>query len=91
MLKGKVIFHKNTDDLCGLMPTASVTLVKTTVGDTIRVLELCNLNKKFTAGEMVVIYPNATFEAVNVDVPADPRACSLKRTCIGTIDSISKR
>ncbi|WP_156126275.1 hypothetical protein [Hymenobacter sp. DG25B] len=90
-IKGRVIFHKNTDELCGLLPTASVTLVKTNEGDTIRVLELCNLSKKFANGEFVLIQPDTAFEAENISVPVDPRTCSLKRTYLGKVESISKR
>lgn len=90
-IKGRVVFHKTTDVLCGLVPTASVTLVRTTENDTIRVLELCNLDKQFTNGELVVIHPSIESKMNNVYTPPDPRACSLKRTYFGVIESIVKR
>ncbi|WP_157530600.1 hypothetical protein [Hymenobacter norwichensis] len=90
-IKGKVVFHKTTNELCGLVPTASVTLVKTTENDTIRVLELCNIDKKFTSGELVVIHPSTKAGMDNVYTPLDPRACSLMRTYFGVIESIVKR
>jgi hypothetical protein len=90
-ITGKVVFHETTDELCGVTPTASVTLVKTTGNDTVRVLELCNYGKEFTIGEAVVVHPIATSELINIYVPVDPRACSLNRTCIGMIESIARR
>ncbi|MBD2715472.1 hypothetical protein KBK19_10535 [Microvirga sp. STR05] len=90
-IRGIVVFHKTTNELCGIMPTASITLVKTIENDTIRVLELCNISKEFANGELVVIHPSTNAKTDNIYAPLDPRACSLKRTCVGVVESIVKR
>ncbi|RSK42279.1 hypothetical protein [Hymenobacter perfusus] len=89
-VKGRVIFHQNTNELCGVVPTASVTLVRTIEDDTIKVLELCNLSKKFASGELVMISPEVISESANVSVPVDTRVCSLRRTCFGVIKSVAE-
>jgi hypothetical protein len=44
-LKGTVLFHKMATTECGFLSTASLTLIETVEGDTIRVLDLCNTKK----------------------------------------------
>lgn len=83
-VRGRVVFYGHNTDLCGLVPSASVTLVRTSAHDTIRVLDLCYLGDPIPVGAAVTIQP-VKAPGFEVDVPADPRACSLKATCFGTV------
>ncbi|SNC61570.1 hypothetical protein SAMN06265337_0495 [Hymenobacter gelipurpurascens] len=85
-VRGKVVFYEPTADLCGLFPTASVTLVKTGPLDTIRVLDLCYMGDPIPIGVTVTIQP-VKAPGGEVDVPADPYTCSIKTTCFGTVKS----
>ena len=46
-IRGQVLFPINPGVDCGMFAVASLTVIKTSINDTIRVLELCNKNKKF--------------------------------------------
>lgn len=83
-LKGQVLFYIHSTDLCGLVPTAAVTLVKTSAQDTIRVLDLCYLGDPIPVGATVTIQPIKA-PGFKVDVAVDPWSCRLKSTCFGTV------
>jgi len=54
-LKGVILSHINAGFLCGTMASASVSLIVTDTKDTLRVLELCNVGKRFNSGDKVTI------------------------------------
>lgn len=54
----KVITHRLAPFSCGIFATAASTVGTTATGDTIRVLELCNLHNDFKKGEMVKVIPH---------------------------------
>ncbi|UUF14036.1 MULTISPECIES: hypothetical protein [Flavobacterium] len=62
-----VVEHTPIQILCGITAFASITIVKTTKGDTFRVLDLCSL-KKFTPNEEVNISPEKA-PSSNVNFP----------------------
>ena len=51
-----ILDHKPADVACGVLLTASETIVLTQKGDTIRILDLCNLNT-YKKGQTVKIEP----------------------------------
>jgi hypothetical protein len=84
-LKGTVLFHKMATTECGFLSTASLTLIETEEGDTIRVLDLCNTKKDFRTGSFVTLRAQRKPD-FSIDIlPFDPKACAFKRTCFGTI------
>jgi hypothetical protein len=84
-LKGKVLFHKMATIEYGFLSTASLTLIETEEGDTIRVLDLCNTKKDFRTGSFVTLRAQRKPDFSIDIVPFDPKACVFKRTCFGTI------
>lgn len=55
--KGVVIKHEKQTTACGVLATASLTIIKTDT-DTIRVINLCNQND-YTVGQKVKIQPKS--------------------------------
>jgi len=87
-LTGQVLFHAKAPFLCGTLATASLTIVKTVPGDTIRVLELCNINKDIAKSALVKISP-ANKSTFGVTLPFDNNKedCNILKTCYGVINS----
>lgn len=80
---GKVMFHATPGIACGVLATGSVTIIQTANGDVFRVIELCNLEKKFTKGMTVRVEPH---EKINIPlIPADPQECILRETLFGVL------
>ena len=86
-LKGRVLFHAKPPFTCGILTTASLTVIKTDKKDTIRVLWLCNNNVDFKKSDIVKIYP-AKKPDFGVLFPNKKSKydCSIKNTCYGTIE-----
>lgn len=85
---GEVLFHLPAIGLCGAIATASLTIVKTSLGDTIRVLEMCNVNKVFKKNEKVkVAFSEKLPFAVNTP-PDDYYYCKIHKTCYGVITKL---
>jgi hypothetical protein len=82
---GQVIFHAKAIVLCGVLATASLTIIKTTNG-TIRVLELCNTTKDFKKYKFVKVKPQER-PAFDITLPIDNNKtdCNIKRTCFGSV------
>lgn len=53
----KIIVHYVASVDCGTRASASVSIGTTEIGDTIRILELCNTKKVFLKGEIVKVTP----------------------------------
>ena len=82
---GIVLFDKTPAADCGIFSTASMTLVKTSKGDTVRVLNLCNTTASFEEGTFVIVQPQKK-PGFGIDIlPFDPLACIVVPTSFGTI------
>jgi len=87
---GEVLFHAKADALCGAIATASLTVIKTNLGDTIRVLEMCNVGKDFKKLSRVKIAPFQQ-PAFGVMLPHDKNYdCLVSKTCYGFITPLDK-
>jgi hypothetical protein len=92
-VSGVVVYHEQPIVMCGVVATASVTLLQTSAGDTIRILSLCHIKgvsspNEFRIGAKVSITPQAK-PGFRVDlIPEDPKACSLKKAYFGIIKLI---
>lgn len=82
--------------MCGVVSTASVTLLHTTAGDTIRILSVCHVKKGFnfpnecTVGDKNSVSPQPK-PAFRVElIPEDPEACSMKKTYFGILKKENK-
>jgi hypothetical protein len=89
-ISGEVLYHEKASFLCGILATASSTIIKTTLNDTIRVLWLCNRDINFRKSEIVKIFPaqKPSF-AVSPPVQTNPFDCTIKNTYFGTIELLS--
>jgi len=57
-------------------------------GDTLRILELCNVDNKFSAGAKVKINPESV-PSFRIDIiPEDPEACSLMNSYLGKLTKL---
>ena len=95
-LKGLIIFYDQPVVVCGVVSTASVAIVKTESGDTIRVLTICNTKKDFSsaaafsAGERVTITPSEK-PSFKIDfMPVDLQSCKLNTAYFGQIAKNAK-
>jgi len=84
-IRGQVLFHAKGTVACGVLATASVTIIKTT-SDTIRVLELCNTKKDFKRSRFVKV-ESAKRPPFSVILPGDDKNfdCLVIKTCYGTV------
>ncbi|MBK8089642.1 MAG: hypothetical protein IPK31_17900 [Chitinophagaceae bacterium] len=86
-LKGSVLFHAKAPFTCGVLATASLTIVKTDNNDTIRVLWLCNKDVVFKKASTVKVYPEKKPNfGVLFPNKKSKYDCSIKNTCYGTIE-----
>lgn len=85
-LTGRVLFHEKPPFTCGILTTASLTVIKTEKNDTIRVLWVCNMNVVFKESTTVKIYPEKK-PGYSVSLPNKKNKydCSIKNTCYGSI------
>jgi len=85
-IKGQVLFHAKGPTPCGVLATASVTIIKRT-SDTIRVLELCDTRKDFEKLKFVKVAPGKK-PPFSVVFPIDNKHfdCLVSKTCYGTVD-----
>jgi hypothetical protein len=56
----KLIDHIPAPAICGDTQSASLSIVRTENGDTIRVLDLCNQSEKYKLGQIIKVAPIAT-------------------------------
>ena len=85
--KGVVLYHQNSLVSCGIISTASVTLIRTDSGNIIRVLELCNRQRFFQIGRKVSVVADGDKSSRGHYVPYDPQACTILKTCFGKISN----
>lgn len=82
---GEILFHAKADAICGAIVTASLTIVKTISGDSIRVLEICNVDKKFEKHTKVKVAFSQK-PAFGAMLPIDNYFdCIINKTCYGFI------
>lgn len=91
---GTIVFFEQPVVMCGVASTASVALVKTDNGETLRVLTMCNIKKDFNTppgfkvGEKVKITPDEK-PAFRVDIiPVDFLSCRLRTAYFGIIQKV---
>lgn len=91
-IRGVVLYYDQPVIACGVsISTASVALIKTAKGDTLRILTLCNTKKEFKVRSEFEPGYNVYIRAVlkppfRVDlIPVDPYACSIKEAYFGTV------
>lgn len=56
-LVAKVIQHLPAPAYCGILATASITIVETQKGDIIRILDMCNVSNQYKAAQKIKIVP----------------------------------
>ncbi|MFT3934089.1 MAG: hypothetical protein QM726_10775 [Chitinophagaceae bacterium] len=84
-MRGQVLFHAKATVACGILASASLTIIKT-AKDTVRILELCNDRKDFKQWSMVKVIPakqpgfSVVFRGNDL-----PFACSVQKTYYGTV------
>jgi hypothetical protein len=84
-ISGIILFHQKAGGSCGIFSTASVSIIKSEKGDTLRVLEMCNTDKDFSVGSHISV-KSETKPSFRVDiVPYDPKACIILETYFGTL------
>lgn len=67
-ISGTIIEYNRAAVDCGVLATASVTIIQTTDQDTIRVISLCNTSDRFKTGQIIRISP-ATRPSFGVTLP----------------------
>jgi len=53
----KIIDHLSAPSACGVYATASMSIAQTEMGDTIRIIEMCNVSDKYKKGHMMKVAP----------------------------------
>lgn len=53
----KVIDHLPAPAFCGILATASITIVETLRGDTYRIIDMCNVSDKYKKGQTIKVAP----------------------------------
>jgi hypothetical protein len=52
-----IIDHLPAPAACGVLATASLTIVQTEKGDTIRIIDMCNISDKYKKGQTIKVAP----------------------------------
>lgn len=89
-ITGEVLYHAKASFGCGVLASASSTIIKTALNDTMRILWLCNEEMNFSKFEIVKIIP-AQRPSFGVIPPVRPTQfdCIVKNTYFGFIRSLS--
>jgi hypothetical protein len=71
---------------CGNFVTATMCIVKADIGDTIRLLQLCDTTKKLARGTKVTCLVAPQTEFPNPLLPSDPKTdCRIRITYFGSL------
>jgi len=90
-IQGQVLFHSKSRVACGILATASLTVIKTATGDTLRILEMCNTFKNFAKSAQVQVFP-AKRPSFGVLFPPDNAyTCKLRKSCYGVVKSMADK
>ncbi|HEY9001615.1 MAG TPA: hypothetical protein VIM89_09695 [Mucilaginibacter sp.] len=84
-ITGTVILHEKAGP-CGLISFSSCTILKTSAGDTIRVLELCDEKKVFAPGDHVKIN-TVKYKDYGI-VTTNKYECIIKKTTVGVVTKV---
>ncbi len=92
-LTGSILYYEQPVVACGMVSTASVALIRTDAGDTIRVLSMCDIKKDFNTppafklGERVSVTPSEK-PTFRIDLmPVDWEGCRLMSAYFGIIQN----
>jgi hypothetical protein len=85
VLRGKVVRFLPMAD-CGYVRTATVMIIATERGDTLRLLQLCDTTKKIAVGEYVKFKTIRRPNKINPLLPEDSTGdCKVKTTFYGSL------
>jgi len=87
-ITGKLIAYKPDLVFCGTVITASSAIIVTPVNDTIRILNICDVGRKFIKSDLVEVIP-ADKPVSNVMVFSDELYCYIKKTYYGYITKVN--
>lgn len=57
-VSGTILFYKPAQFYCGILATASLTIIQEGNGDSLRVITLCNMSKEFQVGQRIIVFPD---------------------------------
>lgn len=87
-VSGEVLYHAKASFGCGVLTSASLTIIKTTEKDTIRILWRCNTEIDFKVNQRVKIIPEQqTAHPVMLPLTTSQFDCIIYRTYYGNIKS----
>ena len=87
-IEGNVIYYETSGD-CGYFVTASLTLVVTTIKDTIRVLQFCDNRNNFKYFQKVKVLPCRITKKRAGLIPIDEKNdCKIKKTYYSKIIAV---
>jgi hypothetical protein len=71
---------------CGYFRTATLSIIKTNNGDTIRVLQMCDTTKTVEIGSKVKLLPTSKVSKKASLIPSDPATdCVIRKTYYGRL------
>lgn len=86
---GEVVVYVPNPVLCGKIPTASIALIKTVHGDTLRLIRLCSYIGELSVGEKIKLYPSylEQLPKASIMLPEEKTAmsCNIKKTSFAPI------
>jgi hypothetical protein len=81
-----VLIHFSPVAGCGYIRTATLSIVKTDKGDTIRVLQMCDTTKKVMINSKVTLLPTTNRVMKAIFIPSDPATdCKINQTYYGQL------
>ncbi len=84
-IQGQLLYFLPVAD-CGYLISASLSIIKTITGDTIRVLQLCDTTKRMIQNCKVKLLPNKKMTTKASIIPLDERGdCMIIRTFYGRL------
>jgi hypothetical protein len=79
-ITGQIIAYHRAEVFCRAIGTASSTIMLTSLHDTIRIIELCNMSKEFKKSDSIEVIP-ADKPSFYVLISPDESYCYVKKTC----------
>lgn len=85
-LKGEIIFFEKSPFECGKLPAASITILKTTKGDSLRILQACDTTSQRKLKQKVSVVPDySNYSNIALPFNSSKSDCEVKNTIYGFV------
>ncbi len=85
-LCGTILYYENPPFACGKLSSASITIIKTTKGDSLRILQVCDTTTSLFIKQKIWVIPDYTaYRNIALPFNTSKSDCEVKNTLYGII------